>query len=81
MAPRGGLDRTSQSAPVNDDLPESLTDPVTIDLMINPSGTDDGGRKLKKINGSPGRPRSDLPVGPSHLTTQYVTRGRSPEMT
>jgi len=26
--------------------------------------TDDGGRKLKKLNGSPGRARSDVPVEP-----------------
>ena len=38
MAPRDGLDQTSQSTAVNDDLPESLTDPVTIDFLISPYG-------------------------------------------
>jgi len=65
MAPRDVLDGSAQSAPVTRLLSGAFnTDPVTIGLMV----TLDVGlwiRKLKKLNGSPGRTQSEVPVGPS----------------
>ena len=72
MAPRYGLDRDSRLAPVNDDLPEFLTDSVTFGLLCRPRRTPGpGGGAGNVLNG-----RLTLKLGllglayiNSHLTT------------